>query len=60
MKIDRAGLPAAGMKTVIAALMVSCSTAAFAQDVTIVKPGAPGEANQVLSSSEASQLAGAT
>jgi uncharacterized protein (DUF305 family) len=60
MNIDRVRLSSGGIKAAVAALMVSSSTAAFAQGVPIVKPGAPGEANQVLSSTEASQLAGAT
>nr|WP_298899351.1 DUF305 domain-containing protein [uncultured Altererythrobacter sp.] len=60
MKIDRVSLSLAGLKTAAAALMVSGSTAAFAQSVPIVKPGAPGETNTALSAEQASQLAGAT
>ena len=60
MNIDRVSLSSAGMKAAVAALMVSSSTAAFAQGVPIVKPGAPGERNTVLTVEQASQLAGAT
>ena len=44
----------------LALLLVGCSTVAISQEVPIVKPGAPGEANEVLSAENASQLAGAT
>ena len=60
MNIDRVGLSSSGMRAAVAALMVSSSTAAFAQSVPIVKPGAPGERNTVLTVEQASQLAGAT
>lgn len=49
-----------GLRGTAAILLAGCATAALAQEVPIVKPGAPGEANQVLSVEQASKLAGAT
>ena len=60
MKSNRVGLRSAGMKTAIAALMVSSSTAAIAQDAPIVLPGAPGQDNRTISASEATDLAKAS
>jgi uncharacterized protein (DUF305 family) len=49
-----------GLRSTAAILLAGCTTAALAQEVPIVKPGAPGEANQMLSVEQASKLAGAT